>query len=103
MKSLIVYYNEDGEIENGIYNNITEEKAVAEVGENNLIVYFTFTASGKSYAERKADLFDKALLLTHAYSVACWAYSELADINEFFEKNGKRYGMLKEFKENAIC
>lgn len=102
MKALIVYYNEDGEIENGIYNDITEEQAVAEVGKNNLIVYFTFTVSGNTYKERKADLFNKALLLTHACSVACWAYSELADIQEFFEKYGRRYGMLTEFHENAI-
>lgn len=102
MKSLIVYYNEDGEIENGIYNNITEEQAVKEVGKHNLIVYFSFTVSGKTYKERKGDLYEKALLLTHAYTVACWAYSELADISDFFEKNGKRYGMLTEFHENAI-
>lgn len=102
MKALIVYRNQDGEIENGIYNNITEEQAVAEVGKDNLIVYFTFTVSGKSYKECKEDLYNKALLLQHAYYNACWAYSELTDIQEFFEKNGKRYGMLREFRENAI-
>lgn len=28
---------------------------------------------------------------------------ELACIQDFFERTGRRYGLLKEFKENAIC
>jgi hypothetical protein len=31
------------------------------------------------------------------------SYGELADIYNFFEVNGKRYGLIQEFRENAIC
>lgn len=31
------------------------------------------------------------------------SYGELADWQEHFEKLGRRYGLLKEFRENAIC
>ena len=30
------------------------------------------------------------------------SYAELAAIGEYFHKLGKRFGLLKEFKENAI-
>lgn len=33
----------------------------------------------------------------------CLSYSELAEFCEYFEKLGKRYGLLKEFRENGIC
>ena len=29
--------------------------------------------------------------------------SDMAQIYGWFEKMGKRYGLLKEFRENAIC
>jgi len=31
-----------------------------------------------------------------------YSYGELADYGEYFRKIGKRYGLLKEFRENAI-
>lgn len=31
-----------------------------------------------------------------------YSYGELADYGEYFRKIGKRYGLLKEFRENGI-
>lgn len=31
-----------------------------------------------------------------------YSYSELAEWQNFFEEYGKKYGLIKEFKENAI-
>jgi len=31
-----------------------------------------------------------------------YSYGELADYGEYFRKIGKRYGLLKEFRENSI-
>ena len=31
------------------------------------------------------------------------SYGELAEALERFEKLGRRYGLLREFRENAIC
>ena len=31
------------------------------------------------------------------------SYEELAEAAEHFEKLGRRYGLLKEFRENGIC
>ena len=32
-----------------------------------------------------------------------YSYGELAEFGEYFEKLGRRYGLLKEFRENGIC
>lgn len=32
-----------------------------------------------------------------------YSYGELAEFGEHFEKLGRRYGLLKEFRENGIC
>lgn len=58
--------------------------------------------SGKSYQERKKDLEQKAILYSY-YTAPGLSYNELSILNEFFEVNGRRYGLLTEFKENAIC
>ena len=31
------------------------------------------------------------------------SYGELAEAGEHFEKLGRRYGLLQEFRENGIC
>lgn len=58
---------------------------------------------GATYAERKNALHDLAvnysLLMPDAGGLS---YSEIAEINNYFETNGKRYGLLKELHENAI-
>ena len=32
-----------------------------------------------------------------------YSYGELAEFVYYFEKLGRRYGLLKEFRENGIC
>ena len=32
-----------------------------------------------------------------------YSYGELAELGEHFEKLGRRYGLLKKFRENGIC
>lgn len=59
--------------------------------------------SGKTYKERKSNLYDLAIKYQYNFAPLSWSYGELVEICDFFEKNGKRYGLLKEFKENAIC
>lgn len=58
---------------------------------------------GKTYAEKKAWLAELAKEYQYFFAPLSWSYGELADIQGFFYKNAKRYGLVKEFKENAIC
>lgn len=62
-----------------------------------------FKISGKNYQERKASLEDLAKEWQNNFSSLSWSYGELAEIDNYFYENGKRYGLLKEFRENAIC
>jgi hypothetical protein len=61
-----------------------------------------FKVIGKSYAEKKEYL--RNLAIDFQSTNDCdLSYGELADIYNFFEVNGKRYGLIREFRENAIC
>ena len=75
-----------------------------------------FKISGKTYSEKQNSLRDLAIDFQSSWgwipdhdgiggivSMIGLSYGELADIQDFFEKNGRRYGLYQEFKENGIC
>lgn len=45
----------------------------------------------------------KATEWQFACSEKCFYASEYAEMASYFEKLGKKYGLLKEFRENGIC
>lgn len=104
----IGYYELDGKPYNNIY-------FYSNYGENGYQLWFedTFNAEeervldfkikGKTYSERKAYLEDLAIDYSNNFACLSWSYGELAEISDWFYKNGKRYGLLTEFRENAIC
>lgn len=53
------------------------------------------------YQKRKAEVREEAI--EYSYSEEELSYGELAEKNDYFERLGKRYGLLREFRENAIC
>ena len=61
--------------------------------------------SGKTYSERKNSLRELAVEFSHLFSgeIADLSWGEESVLQDFFERNGKRYGLLEEFRENAIC
>lgn len=61
-----------------------------------------FKVKGKTYAERKE--FVRQLAIDYSNNQACGlSWNEVAMVSDMFYKLGKRYGLLKEFKENGIC
>ena len=62
-----------------------------------------FKIVGNDYQERKNSLEDLALDWQNNFSYLIWSYSELAEIENWFYKNAKRYGLLEEFRVNGIC
>ena len=109
MESIIVYKNAaTNETEFGIYTNISYQAAAAEVGKDNILFYIPLVVSGRNYQERRADLQEKAIqfcsqVYGYSWQGTCFSYGELSTIQTFFEKNGRRYGLIKEFEENGIC
>lgn len=53
------------------------------------------------YEKRKAEVREEAI--EYSYSDEELSYGELADKQDYFRRLGKRYGLLREFKENCIC
>lgn len=100
----IIIYQDNKEIDGGIYQDISYNTAAAEIGENNILLYIPLKVSGKTYQDRKENLRNKAIEWSNTQGeYGAWSYGELADIQTFFENNGRRYGLLNEFRENAIC
>lgn len=67
-----------------------------------IIQLIEFAIHGKNYRERKNSL--EEIAIEFSYNSVCGlSYSEMCYIQNFFETMGKRYGLLREFRENAIC
>lgn len=56
-----------------------------------------------NYQKQKEKARSKAVDWQLDFENHNYSWGELADFGEYFEKLGKRYGLLKEFRENGIC
>lgn len=56
----------------------------------------------KTYQERKESVRMEAIEYQNTFSDKPYSWGELATLSYYFEKMGKRYGLLKEFRENGI-
>ena len=57
----------------------------------------------KKYKERKEEIRQQAIDWQLDFNNHNYSYYDLMMWGDYFYKNGKRYGLLKEFKENGIC
>ena len=57
---------------------------------------------GNTYQEKKKNLRCLAVDWQLDFGQYSWSYAELAQVSDFFYTNGRRYGLIKEFKENGI-
>ena len=55
-----------------------------------------------NYKERKEKARNKAIDWQADFCNHSYSYSELADFSAYFEKLGRRYGLIREFRENGI-
>ena len=56
-----------------------------------------------TYETRKEMARQEAIDWQNDFCNHNYSYGELAEFGCHFEKLGKRYGLLKEFRENGIC
>ena len=56
----------------------------------------------KTYQESKELAREQAIEFQSTFNDHSYSWGELAALTSYFEKLGKRYGLLKEFKENGI-
>ena len=58
----------------------------------------------KEYYQRmKRRARDTALCWQEKFRDSSMSWGELAEAQDYFEKLGKRYGLLAEFRENGLC
>lgn len=74
-----------------------EVEVLGKERENKMKNTKTTYASNKAVARQEAIDWQNDLFRDNR------SYEELAEAAEHFEKLGKRYGLLKEFRENGIC
>ena len=55
-----------------------------------------------TYSEKKAKIREEAISWQRDFSNHNCSYGELAEKQAYFEKEGKKYGLVKEFRENGI-
>lgn len=55
-----------------------------------------------TYREKKEKLREQAIEWQRDFAEHNYSMSELVDWSAYFEKEGRKYGLIKEFKENGI-
>ena len=55
------------------------------------------------YALRKADVREEAIQWQSDFCNHDYSYGEIAYFQGYFEKLGRRYGLLREFRTEGIC
>jgi len=98
-----IFKNNEGKIESNLYYDWNEWHRDTFNPLTEIIGMLDFKIKGKNYTEKKASLEDLAKEWQGQFASYNWSYGELATIGEYFNKNGKKYGLLREFKENCIC
>lgn len=57
----------------------------------------------KTYADYKAEVRERAIQWQYEFAERTISWGELAEETAEFERLGRRYGLLTEFRENGIC
>ena len=98
------YITESGEIVGGFYSDYEEWFKETFPPDTQVSVIIDLHVHGDTYEKRKDDVRNKAIdfqRLFGEYSVPM-SWTELAMWGEYFEKQGRRYGLVAEFRENGI-
>ena len=102
----MVSKNDNGVWEENIYRGHSDQYK-DEIATMEVETVIDFKIHGKTYSEKQNNLRDLALdyfsAIANTNAKIGLGYGELADVYDFFRKNGRRYGLLREFKENCIC
>jgi hypothetical protein len=100
---LAAYKNPDGKVKGGLYDTYEEYIKETFSPECKEIGIVEFKIHGRKYAECKSNAEDIALEAQYLMSELSLYQGELAWIGSWLETIGRKYGLLREFKENAIC
>lgn len=96
------FRNEEGQEIGKLYDLWDEYHADTFSPEVEPLTVIDFSVKGKNYRERQSSVETTARDF-QAADIGGLFMSDYARIGEWFITQGKRYGLLKEFRENAVC
>lgn len=103
-EKLYIYHENDGKVVFKLEDAPFIYTYTGRASDNTpLVVYETMRIKGRSYNEKKANLEDMAKDWQRDFENHSYSWGDLAEASAFFLENGKRYGLLQEFRENGIC
>ena len=100
---ILAIYERNGDWTGGLWDSWDSYFKETFSPECETMFCWDFTTKGKTYAARKNYLRDFAVDWSNTYYLADWSYYDLAVVQSGFERLGRRYGLLREFRENCIC
>ncbi len=56
-----------------------------------------------NYIKNKEKIRHQAIEWQHDFEEQDYCWGDLIIYQQYFEEQGKKYGLLKEFRENGIC
>lgn len=97
------YITQSGEIVGGFYSDYDQWFKDTFPPDTQVSIIIDLHVHGKTYAERKDDVRNKAIDFQRLFEFNVpMAWSELAEWGDYFSTQGKRFGLLSEFRENGI-
>lgn len=83
-----------------LYNNKTE--CIRDIANSNCKTYCIAFAEHGSTFRRRHD-YIRSIAIDWSYvDQSFLSLDEISEVSHFFEKTGEKYGLLREFQENAI-
>ena len=101
MMLLSIYKDGEGKRQENLYFSYDQYFRDTFSPATEIEAIINFKISGKTYQDKKESLIQIAKDFQY-YDEGGLSYGELAEIYSFLEKNAKKYGCLREFKENCI-
>ena len=96
------FTDQDGRLHSNLYSSYPAYFAETFSPDIEVYVVIPFKLYGKTYAARKECARELAARF-QAENRPGLSWAEVAEITAYFEKIGRRYGLLREFQENCIC
>ncbi len=103
MRFYVRYQDTDGAFKSCIYHSFSKYFADTFSPAIKVVAWLRLGVKGKTYQDRRENLRDIAVDWSYMQADAVLSWREYAEITDFFEKNGRRYGLLREFRENCVC
>jgi len=94
-----------GKTDSYIFGSSAEYNKVINNPENEIKYELELCLHGKTYEEKQKQAREIAVEYSWALcdEIKPLSWGESAIVSGWFENVGKRYGLLREFRENAIC